>query len=324
MKNKIIISAMLTVSLTLSAVAQTTGGAGAAVSGTAGVSRNTGAGVNTSARATVNSGNNAAINAQGNVDASAQPSGLERRDQLPAGSQNRESLSPGLARGANNSQNTTATNQFVMNSNRFGGTYSNQFGFATNQYISSNGFRAMNNESNNLTPTGRSNWMNQTTASNQFSLTADQAVTVNDRNLLVQIQQSLQATVTTANGTTLPVHFRVDNGVVTVVGTVPTAADAQQIYSVVQRTPGVTRVVNGLQVGDSSGATTVVNGQTSVTTTEAVRPGPSSSYKGSGTYYYDNNPANFGSNMPPTSVPNTPARIYVTPSAVSSNTIIVP
>jgi hypothetical protein len=320
MKNKIIVSAMLTASLTLSAVAQTTGGAGAAVSG------NTSVSVNTPAGTTANSANNATVNAQGNFGTGTLPSGLERRDQLPPGLQNQESLPPGLAKRFpqnTNGNGVTATNQFVFNTNQVGTGISNQFGFITNQFSGSNGgFRAMNTGSNNLIPTGRSNWMNQYTASNQLSLTTDQAVTVNDRTLLVQIQQSLQATIT-ANGTALPVHFRVDNGVVTVVGTVPTAADAQQIYSVVQRTPGVTRVVNGLQVGDGTGAVQM-NGQSSVTTTETVRPGPSSSYSGSGTYYYDNNPANFGSNMPPTSVPNTPARIYVAPSVATTNTVIVP
>ena len=320
MKNKMIISAMLAGSLSIATAAPTAGGA------TAGASANTGAGVNTAttAGATVNTGsatatseNNAIVNAPGNAGAGA--SGMEQRGQLPRELQTQQENSrPGL--GQSTTPNVAGTNQFVFNTNQSGNGYSNRFGFITNQFSGgSNGFRAMINDSNNLTPTGRSNWMNRYNAtnqyatSNQFSLTTDQAVTVNDRTLLVQIKQSLEATIS-AGGSALPVHFRVDNGVVTVVGMVPTTAEAQQIYSVVQRTPGVTRVVSGLQIGNA--AAPVVNGQAAVTTTETVRPGPASSYSGSGSYYYDNNPANFGSNLPPTSVPPATPRIYVVPSPV--------
>jgi len=47
---------------------------------------------------------------------------------------------------------------------------------------------------------------------------------------------------------TPPVHFIVDNGVVNLVGTVPSDGTHQRILMVVQRIPGVTQVVDQLQV----------------------------------------------------------------------------
>ena len=110
------------------------------------------------------------------------PPGLERRQELPPGLQNREQLPSGLA-----------------------------------------------NQAGNLA-------------------IQDRAVTQSDQSLLVRIRQTVEPRVQ-AKGPWTPVHFDVQNGVVTLIGTVETVEIKQQVEALVQLTPGVVRVVDQLVVG---------------------------------------------------------------------------
>ena len=61
----------------------------------------------------------------------------------------------------------------------------------------------------------------------------------------------------------MPVHFVCREGVVTLVGIVPNEQQKQQIFQLVQRTPGVVQVVNQLQVN--------------LNAAQAIRPGAAGS-----------------------------------------------
>jgi osmotically-inducible protein OsmY len=87
----------------------------------------------------------------------------------------------------------------------------------------------------------------------------NQAVTPSDRILLNSILQGLQAQLGVTSISGLPVHFFINNGAVTIVGTVPTADESQRILARVQQTPGVLSTFNDLHVGTPS---TVVRPQT--------------------------------------------------------------
>lgn len=75
----------------------------------------------------------------------------------------------------------------------------------------------------------------------------DQAFTANDQRLLIQLKQQVQPVIGNSEPW-MPVHFVCREGVVTLVGMVPNEQQKQQIFEVVQRTPGVVQVVNQIQV----------------------------------------------------------------------------
>ena len=81
--------------------------------------------------------------------------------------------------------------------------------------------------------------------------TQNQALTTGDRVILGRIGNSLQG-VTPVNG--MQVNFLVQNGFVTLVGTAPTQAAAQQLESVVARVPGVMGVNDQLQINSAGTA----------------------------------------------------------------------
>jgi osmotically-inducible protein OsmY len=111
-----------------------------------------------------------------------------------------------------------------------------------------------------------------------ISASTGQAVTASDRMLLATLTQTVSTQLgvapqnsqnsqtvnsQTANSQTvnsqtinpspaLPVRFLINNGAVTLVGTVPTADESQRIQARVQQTPGVLSVFNDLRVGTTA------------------------------------------------------------------------
>jgi len=79
-------------------------------------------------------------------------------------------------------------------------------------------------------------------------VTQDMAMTDTDRTLLVQIRQSipLQPVPTTVSG---PLFFVLQQGVVTIVGSVPTVQEGERITAVVRQTPGVVQAFDALTIG---------------------------------------------------------------------------
>ncbi len=75
----------------------------------------------------------------------------------------------------------------------------------------------------------------------------DQAFTGADQDVLVQLRHQLLPVLGPMENAA-PVHFFCRNGMVTVVGHVPSAEEQQRIMQIVQQTPGVTKVINNLQV----------------------------------------------------------------------------
>jgi len=71
----------------------------------------------------------------------------------------------------------------------------------------------------------------------------DSAVTPADQALLGQLQQSVVSRVP-GSASWAPLHFQVQNGIVTVLGAVPNTLQQRQLEAVVQQTPGVLAVIN--------------------------------------------------------------------------------
>ncbi|HZR17092.1 MAG TPA: BON domain-containing protein [Verrucomicrobiae bacterium] len=84
-----------------------------------------------------------------------------------------------------------------------------------------------------------------TQTSNPGGTVQDTAITPADQALLGQLQQTVVARVQ-GSGSWAPLHFQVQNGVVTVLGAVPSVAQQQQVEAAVQQTPGVVAVINKL------------------------------------------------------------------------------
>lgn len=153
-----------------------------------------------------------------------------------------QALSPALpnhyARDYSN-RNFYASNRLAWESNRLGWN-SNRFGLNSNRWTGSN----------NLAPTGAAT--GGATSANQLNNNAairDQGVTPMDQGLVVTIGQELQNQLGITSPQAMPVHFFINNGVVTLVGNVPNAADGHRILMQVQQTAGVSRVINRLHVG---------------------------------------------------------------------------
>jgi BON domain len=111
---------------------------------------------------------------------------------------------------------------------------------STNQFATTNGVQ----ENNGLAGTP-----NQ--ANGNFVL-RDQAVTPSDKVLLSTLTQGIASQIGVTSPAATPVHFFINNGAVTLVGTVPTADESQRILARVQQTPGVLSVFNDLHVGTPS------------------------------------------------------------------------
>lgn len=198
-------------------------------------------------------------NNQANPPVDTFPPGLQNRP-LPPGL--RRPLPPGLANRSNglsdNSNmvvigtNSFLSNQFLADSNAVFG--SNRFGYITNSYnVISNASR--------LLPTSNSNALTRiygTNALNSNFRLSDQAFSDSDKSLLLTLRQSVGTQLGVAPITgTMPVHFYIRNGVVTLVGFVLTPEESQRVALLVQQTPGVVSVVNDLQVTNQSGVSPV-------------------------------------------------------------------
>jgi hypothetical protein len=83
-----------------------------------------------------------------------------------------------------------------------------------------------------------------------MSTMQDVASTTADQRLLLQIKARVQPLLqtSTTGAPILPVHFVLQDNVITLIGEVPSEAQRQQIVTVVERSPGVVRVVDQLRV----------------------------------------------------------------------------
>jgi len=186
---------------------------------------------------------------------------------------------------ASSSDGTVSVSNPAANATNAAGGTSNQFGFQTNQF-GSNGFGFNTNTggfltnevgmvtnqfgTNALTPTGGAT--NRIQATNSFGLTnsstgnilRDQAITTTDRQLLAQLHAAVLGGNPTAQQLAgAPVHFIIANGVVRLVGEVPSMEQRQQIETSVQQVPGVVRIFNALNVaGQPALGVNVVPGNT--------------------------------------------------------------
>jgi len=83
-------------------------------------------------------------------------------------------------------------------------------------------------------------------------LTQDRVFNGADRSLLVQINRGLRG-IFPSPSSLAGVHFQVQQGVVTAVGTVQTLEQKQQVLKLIQGTPNVTQVIDGLRVNAPTG-----------------------------------------------------------------------
>ncbi|HWD93391.1 MAG TPA: BON domain-containing protein [Verrucomicrobiae bacterium] len=162
------------------------------------------------------------------------PPGVTPAQPTIPGTPERPGIPPSTVTSPINGTSTIATNPVVSNpTNSFATTNQNQF-------AATNGM----DENNNLA--GNPNGPNS-----NFAL-RDQAVTPSDRVLLNTLRQGVETQLGTASAGGMPVHFFINNGAVTIVGTVPTADESQRILARVQQTPGVLSTFNDLHVGTPS------------------------------------------------------------------------
>jgi len=201
-----------------------------------------------------------------------------------------ESGQPPFAPATTSSSSDGSVSNSTVNATNAAGGSSNQFGLLTNQF-GSNGFGFATNVpgSNELTPTG--GLTNRVLGTNSSALTnssgtifRDQAITSTDRQLLTQLRAAvLGGNVSAQQLASAPVHFIIANGVVRLVGEVPTLEQRQQIETTTQQVPGVVRIFNALNVaGQPSMSVNVVPGNTAPSTPlPTSEPGrPSSVFPG--------------------------------------------
>ena len=96
-------------------------------------------------------------------------------------------------------------------------------------------------------------------ASNQaqnIQATQDRALTAADQILLLRVRQTVRIKIQGASPW-MPVHYEVQNGVVTLVGTVQTPELGEQIATAVRQTPGVANVVDQLRADGAAQETSL-------------------------------------------------------------------
>jgi BON domain-containing protein len=146
-------------------------------------------------------------------------------------------------------------NQMQMNQSRTFST--NNLGATTNGMAGTNGIAGGSNNSPTVTatvnPMTNGAIIGSNTDINGNVVLGDQAVTSSDRVLLTTLSQGVRATLGITPNGNLPVHFMINNGTVTVVGTVQSSAQSQDIIAKVQQTPGVIGVVSDLRVANQPG-----------------------------------------------------------------------
>jgi hypothetical protein len=277
MKNRLLISSFLAAGIAFSANSQTSGGASvgggaAGAGGTAGVGTTgagatggtgvSGNGANVNGQTSVNG-----VNGQGSVNGSVQGS-VNGQTQIGVGTQNGNNApnnnnnngTAGANNNNNNSPSTTTQQRFGTSGQATG---ANQFGTATqfnSGFTSAAPFTATG-QSTNGSMAGNGSF--SATNGGSATVTQDTAATPTDQTLLLKVRQSVLTSVfptlgtgTTTVATTLPVHFLINNGLIRVVGVVPTTDQRQRILMTVQRVPGVAQVVDDLQVNPSGTFTT--------------------------------------------------------------------
>lgn len=177
------------------------------------------------------------------------------------------------------------SNQFGMftNQNQFG-MFTNQ-AFFTNQVVNSTNFILVQTDQfgnlipQTLPPTSAATNTSRVYPTNAAALTnfpatmnQDRAANQADRMLLVQIHRGVRGALGSSTAL-VSVHFLVQNGVVNLVGLVPTLDQKQRILDIVQNTPGVVQVVDQLDVrpqagqGTGTGAPVLNSTQFGLTTT---------------------------------------------------------
>ena len=151
---------------------------------------------------------------------------------------NRQTVPPGQI--TTTSSDTLSTNNNLASTN----------GLGTNNLAGTNGglgFGGTNSIVARVNPL--TNFpVNVNTNINGNVVAQDQAVTPSDRVLLTTLSQGVRATLGIVPNGNTPVHFLIQNGTVTVVGTVQSTAQTQAVLSQVQATPGVLSVVNDMHV----------------------------------------------------------------------------
>jgi BON domain len=163
-------------------------------------------------------------------------------------------------------------------------TTSNQVSFTTNGLTGTNGLPNTNNfaGTNGLTGIGTNNVTASVNLASNVSPTfttnfngnvvvRDQAVTPSDRVLLTTLSQGVQATLGITPNGNMPVHFLINNGTVTVMGTVQSSAQSQSVVSQVQQTPGVLSVINDMHVASPLAPATTLNNQSGLLGTPTDR-----------------------------------------------------
>jgi hypothetical protein len=218
----------------------------------------------------------------------------------------------------NQTQNQNQNQAGVANpNNRFASaTNQNQFGTITNE----SGLQTsplVNGATNGLNPgglqvgnpltgivQGGTNGLGISGMTNG-SLAADQAFSAPDKALNARIRQTIQPQIA-GLGQPTPVHMVVRDGVVTLVGFVPTEDAKRRIQISVQRTPGVVRVVDGLRVQAGANANgsyaSGFNSSTNLSPTTGLPVTPTSNRSNLlNRVYATNNPALApATNTPPT------------------------
>lgn len=139
--------------------------------------------------------------------------------------------------GQMNATASTATNTFAGTN---GLPATNNFA-GTNSALGSNRVTAIVNPQTNFPITVNSNFDGNI-------VVQDQAVTPSDRILLSTLSQGVRASLGIVPNGNAPVHFMIQNGTVTVVGTVQSAQQSQAVLAQVQQTPGVLSVINDMHV----------------------------------------------------------------------------
>ena len=146
--------------------------------------------------------------------------------------------------GANTPQATITPTESMTTNNNFAGTNGLT---GTNNFAGTNGLSGSNNVAANVNLNTNFN-ININSNFNGNVVMQDQAVTPSDRVLLSTLSQGVRATLKITPNGNAPVHFLIQNGTVTVVGTVESTAQSQAVLAQIQQTPGVLNVVNDMHV----------------------------------------------------------------------------
>lgn len=178
---------------------------------------------------------------------------------------------PGMALQGGPGQTTfAATNQTSFTTNGLAGTNGLP---NTNNFAGTNGVNGLggpNNVTASVNPATRVS-PNSNTNFNGNIVTRDQGTTPSDRVLLTTLSQGVQATLGITPNGNMPVHFLINNGTVTVMGTVQSSAQSQSVLSQVQQTPGVLSVINDMHVASPLAPATTLNNQSGLLGTPTDR-----------------------------------------------------